>query len=304
MKKLLHFIEQHFGLVFILAFACAFIFPELSLVISPLIVPILMVVMVLSFLKIDPTEVVLHFKKPLLSFYLLAVHLVVIPVAVFYLFQTVSQELAIGFLLLASVPTGVVSSAFSNIVGGNVALNVVLTVMSHLLAPFTMVGLFYMLTATTLQLDLWSMFFTLLYIIVLPLLLSLVLKRKYPLQVRHITPYATSITVICVFFLIYIAVGKEAHSFLVQEPLSVLWKVLLLYGYFIFTHVVGYFLPIGKSKDIKIASSIAQTYMNNSLAIVLAYKFFSPEVAFLMVLSEIPFGTMLAPFKRVLKYLS
>jgi hypothetical protein len=43
--------------------------------------------------------------------------------------------------------------------------------------------------------------------------------------------------------------------------------------------------------------------MNNGMAIVLAASYFTPEILVLMVLSEIPWNTLLAPFKKVVSRL-
>jgi hypothetical protein len=39
--------------------------------------------------------------------------------------------------------------------------------------------------------------------------------------------------------------------------------------------------------------------MNNGLAIVLASTYFGPGILVLMVLSEIPWNTLIAPFRRI-----
>jgi hypothetical protein len=41
--------------------------------------------------------------------------------------------------------------------------------------------------------------------------------------------------------------------------------------------------------------------MNNGLAIVLAAKYFDPYILVLMVLSDLPWNTLLAPFRKVVK---
>ena len=40
--------------------------------------------------------------------------------------------------------------------------------------------------------------------------------------------------------------------------------------------------------------------MNNSMAIVVAAKYFDPFILVLMVLSELPWTTMLAPFRKII----
>ena len=53
----------------------------------------------------------------------------------------------------------------------------------------------------------------------------------------------------------------------------------------------------------KIAISIGLAYMNNGLAIVLAAVYFDPSILLLVVLSEIPWNTLLLPFRKVVNHI-
>ena len=56
-----------------------------------------------------------------------------------------------------------------------------------------------------------------------------------------------------------------------------------------------------QKKENRIAVAIGAAYMNNGMAIVLATSYFKPEVLVLMVLSELPWNTLLGPFKKVMR---
>jgi predicted Na+-dependent transporter len=58
-----------------------------------------------------------------------------------------------------------------------------------------------------------------------------------------------------------------------------------------------------QNKENRIAVAIGAAYMNNGMAIVLATSYFKPEVLVLMVLSELPWNSLLGPFKRVIRQL-
>ena len=58
-----------------------------------------------------------------------------------------------------------------------------------------------------------------------------------------------------------------------------------------------------ENKENRIAVAIGSAYMNNGMVIVLAVSYFKPEILALMVLSEIPWNTLLAPSKKVVRLL-
>jgi predicted Na+-dependent transporter len=90
------------------------------------------------------------------------------------------------------------------------------------------------------------------------------------------------------------------RNIILENPASLIWKTVLLFGVFILLHAIGYFITYRESKEIRSTLSVTAAYMNNGLAIVLATTYFSPDILVLMVLSEIPWNTLLAPFKRII----
>ena len=83
-------------------------------------------------------------------------------------------------------------------------------------------------------------------------------------------------------------------------------KVLLgimPYLVFLLLHIIGYLICPKENKENRIAVAIGAAFMNNGMAIVLAASYFKPEILVLMVLSEIPWNTLLAPFKKVARLL-
>lgn len=88
---------------------------------------------------------------------------------------------------------------------------------------------------------------------------------------------------------------------IVAQPIeSLLFDVLWLYILFIILFLAGYFMAFWRKKEDKIALAVSKSYMNNALAIGLAFAFFDPRITILMVLSEIPWNTTLGLFKLLL----
>jgi predicted Na+-dependent transporter len=90
---------------------------------------------------------------------------------------------------------------------------------------------------------------------------------------------------------------------ILENPASLIWKVLILYVVFILLHIIGYFAYLKGSRESRISVAIGAAYMNNGMAIVLAASYFKPEILVLMVLSELPWNTLLHPFNKVMRLL-
>jgi len=293
-------IEKYFGFIFLATLALALFLPWGTTLLKPYVVPALMLMMFFSFIKIDIKEVVENIKKPFLISFLSLFYLFLIPVAVYYTFTLISPTLGIGLALLAAAPPAIACPALTNIVKGNTALSLSATFITHLLAPFSIVIVFYLLTATTLELDFVSILKSLLIIILIPLVISQVIKPYIKDFVKKTQHTYTAITILLIVLIVY-AVLRDQKDLILSNPLENLIIVLWLYVLHIATHIIGYILPFWRKRDEKISSSVMATYKNAILVLVIAYKFFSPEIALIIVLSEIPFATLLAPFRYVLK---
>jgi hypothetical protein len=71
---------------------------------------------------------------------------------------------------------------------------------------------------------------------------------------------------------------------------------------FILLHIFAYSIGYGRDKKDRIATAVSSAYMNNSMAIVLAAVYFGLSILVLMVLSEIPWNTMLMPYRKIVNW--
>jgi predicted Na+-dependent transporter len=129
-----------------------------------------------------------------------------------------------------------------------------------------------------------------------------VIKKYFPAVINRTQHLFTSANVFLLFAFVYVAISSQ-RNIILNNPVNLIWKTSVLYLVFIILHAIGYTICYRESKENKIAMSITCAYMNNGLAIVLASTYFGPGILVLMVLSEIPWNTLLGPFKRMLRYL-
>ena len=227
----------------------------------------------------------------------------IIPVLFFFSINIFSHELAIGMLLLTAMPAGVSTPALTDIAKGNVSLSMSLAIVSQLIAPFTVPLLFWLIDLRGHSIDKLLMLKDMAIIVFLPMIISQVVKKYLPLTINKTQHLFTSLNVLLLFAFVYVAIASQRNTIL-ENPAVLVWKIAVLYLVFIILHVIGYMICFKQNKENRIAVAIGAAYMNNGMAIVLAASYFKPEILVLMVLSELPWNTLLGPFKRVISRMS
>ena len=140
-------------------------------------------------LKIEHFKYLIKAPKPI--FVGLLSQLIALPLLTFILIITLnpSPSMALGMMLVAACPGGNVSNFYASLSNGNVALSVSLTAITSSLAfittplNFTFWANQYKPTAAILQavqLDIVDVIFTVIFILVIPLLLGMYVNKQYP----------------------------------------------------------------------------------------------------------------------------
>lgn len=254
------------------------------------------------FLKIDALEIIEKMRDYKSMIFISIVYMIIIPVLFFLMFSVFDRHLALGILLLVAMPAGVSTPALTDLLKGNITLSMSIVIVTQFIAPFTIPFLFWIVGTKGLEINKLLMFRDIAILVFLPLILAQVTKRYFPAVIKRNQHLFTSANVILLFTFVYVAISSQ-RNIILDNPVSLIWKTVLLYMVFILLHAAGYFISYSENKENRIAMSVSAAYMNNGLAIVLASTYFSPEILVLMVLSEIPWNTLLAPFKRVLRSL-
>ena len=256
----------------------------------------------LVFLKIDALEIIENLRDYKLMIYISTVYMIMIPLLFFLLVNIFDRNLALGILLLTAMPAGVSTPALTDILKGNIPLAMSVAIVTQVIAPFTVPLLFWIIGTKGLEINKLLLFRDIAIMVFLPLLLAQIVKRYFSGAIKRNQHLFTSANVFLLFSFVYVAISSQRNTIL-DYPVSLIWKTALLYLVFIILHAVGYIVCYRDSKENKIALSVTSAYMNNGLAIVLASTYFGPDILVLMVLSEIPWNTLLAPFKRVVRHL-
>jgi len=233
--------------------------------------------------------------------YIATVYMLVIPLVFYFSTLVFDADLAVGILLLTAMPAGVSAPVLTDIARGNVSLSMSLTIVSQMLAPFTVPFLFWLLNIESLTINKLLILRDIAILVFLPMVISQIVKRNLPRVIEKTQHFFTSANVLLLFSFVYIAISSQRNVIL-ENPAGLIWKIAVLYLVFVLLHIIGYMISNKETRENRIAIAIGAAYMNNGMAIVLAVSYFKPEILVLMVLSELPWNTLLAPFKKVLTW--
>lgn len=290
-----HLIEKYYWLFFALGMALGWFVPQAVGFLSQYILHMLVIVLFLTMLKIDANDVFSHFKNPFLIFYLSALILIISPIAFYYLssiFLPLNYSFAI--LLLAAMPAGMSITAYAGIFKGNPSLTLTLTMVTSLLAPFTVPSIIYFLTGNSLQINVLEMLVLLAEIIFAPFLLSALVRKIAARQITKTEKYFRPVSILLITMIMAASIAKISGKPLELDSLWLVISFLFLLAAAL--HIIGYYAAFWRGKADRISSSLAVAYMNSTLAIVLASSFFGPETLLAVVLYQFPTNIVLILF--------
>ena len=151
--RLSEFIEKHFWIILILGIFFGLWKPVPFKV--PVFLPKLLLGLMLFmvFLKIDALEIIENIRNYRLMIYVTIIYMFVIPLLFYLITNSFNHELAIGILLLTSMPAGVSTPALTDIVKGNISLSMSLAIISQLIAPFSVPLLFWLIVSGSVSIN-------------------------------------------------------------------------------------------------------------------------------------------------------
>lgn len=297
---IIRWIEAHFWAFLLLAMLFGLLVPLPTAYMLPMLKPALMIVLLLIFLKIDIFDILEKIKNYRLMIWLTLAFLLISPILMYQLFSFWDAQFAIAVLLLSAMPAGNSAPFLTDVMGGNTSLAMSITMLTSLIAPFTIPLLFHFLVGQEVAMDPWSLFYDAASMIFIPLISSIILKPLVPGLIKRIMPSFSAINIFLLFLIVVASFGSQ-RSTLLANPLDLFWDLLLMYLVFIIIHIMGFLISWKQDKKDRVAIIIERSYMNNGLAIVLAAAAFPPYILILMVISEIPWSTTLFPLRWVFR---
>ena len=276
MRRLCKLISDYMGVLVLLSAVAALLFPETLGHLKPrLINPLLGVIMFGMGLTLKPEDFRVVFSRPKDVLVGCLAQFTVMPLLAFSLTRIFKLEeaLAIGVILVGCCPGGTASNVITFLAKGDLALSVGMTATSTLLAPVLTPLLVWLLAGETVDVDVVGMLLSILWVVILPIVLGLVVKRIWPRTTERATGYLPALSTLAICVIVLIVIAANAHKLLAGGWIILLVVVLhnvcgLAAGY-----LIGLLLHLSPAK--RRAVSVEVGMQNSGLASSLATLHFA-----------------------------
>ena len=276
MKRICKLISDYMGVLVLLSAVAALLFPDTLSHLKPrLINPLLGVIMFGMGLTLKPEDFRVVFSRPKDVLVGCLAQFTVMPLLAFALTRIfrLEEALAIGVILVGCCPGGTASNVITFLAKGDLALSVGMTATSTLLAPVLTPLLVWLLAGETVDVDVVGMLLSILWVVILPIVLGLVVKRIWPRTTERAAGYLPALSSLAICVIVLIVIAANAHKLLAGGWVILLVVVLhnvcgLAAGY-----LIGLLLHLSPAK--RRAVSVEVGMQNSGLASSLATLHFA-----------------------------
>ena len=279
MKKISGLIGKYMAWIVLAIAALALFLPGTCLWIqTKWINYLLMIVMFGMGLTMKLSDFAVVFKRPRDVIIGCLAQFIIMPLLAFGLGKVfgLHQELLVGVVLVGTCPGGTSSNVITYLSKGDTALSVGMTSINTLLAPFLTPLLTYLYLRTSVNVDVRSMFVSIIQVVIVPIGLGLLINKLFGNYTRRISDALplVSVTAIC---LIVAAVVSHNSEKILSTGL-VIFAVVILHN--LLGYLCGYLIGILFKMDLprKKAVAIEIGMQNSGLATSLAGTAF-PDLA-------------------------
>ncbi len=271
--------------------------PETGAALQPYPLYMMMILLFLSFLRINFDSLLdTSFRSLAQLTVLTVVKLIVLPVVLYFVTLQISPDFAIPVLLLSGISTGVVAPFVANMVNTDVAPVLRMVVVTSLLTPFTLPTLVEFLVGAQANIPMAPMIRTLATVIFIPVALVAVARRWFPRILEHIGAYQFPIS-LGLFFLINLAVFSKYSKFFFHHWETLFEAIAISYVVGVAYYVAGFIAGHSGVPGARLSAGISMAIVNNVLVIVFSSQFFGPLAPTLAAMYMFPFFSLLAPLK-------
>ena len=271
MKRLCKLISDYMGVLVLLSALLALVFPDVFGHLRPtLINPLLGVIMFGMGLTLRPEDFKIVFSCPRDVFTGCLAQFTVMPLLAFALSRVFSldEALTIGVVLVGCCPGGTASNVITYLAKGDLALSVGMTAVSTLLAPVLTPLLVWLLVGETVDVNVAGMLLSILWVVILPIMLGLAVKRLWPRTTEQATSYLPALSSIAICLIVLIVIAANARKLLSGGLVIV--AVVMLHN--ILGLAIGYLvglvlkLPSAKRRAISVEVGMQNSGLASSLA--------------------------------------
>jgi BASS family bile acid:Na+ symporter len=229
MKQICKLIADYMGLLVVLAAVVALVWPELFAQVKPTVInPLLGVIMFGMGLTLRWEDFRVVFARPKDVATGCVAQFTVMPLLAWLLAKAfrLDDALTIGVVLVGCCPGGTASNVITYLAKGDLALSVGMTGVSTLLAPVMTPLLVWVLAGATVEVDVWGMLLSILWVVIMPIVAGIVVKRLWPRQTQAVTVALPALSSLVICTLVAIVIGANAQK-LLHSGITVMLVVML-----------------------------------------------------------------------------
>jgi BASS family bile acid:Na+ symporter len=279
--------------------AAAVYLPEVGKIFHPYLLYFMMLLLFLSFLKIDFAALLDTSLDSLLRLAALtSVKLLVLPTVLYIIALFVIPQYAIPILLLSGISTGVVAPFLAGLLDADVATVLRMVIITSLVVPFSLPCLVKLLAGAEISVPLDLMIRLLALVIFVPMGAVLVLRRLAPQILAKVAERQYPVSLL-LFALINLGVFSKYSSFFFDRPGQLLVSVAVAYVLSVIYYLTGFVLVPTQRPGQRLAAGLSLALMNNVLVIFFSSRFFGPLSPALAAMYMFPFFTMIVPVKLI-----
>lgn len=276
MKKICHYISEYMGALVLLTAIAALFFPQWFSAIPTKSINYLLGVVMFGMgltLNLKDFEVVFSHPKDVIIGCL--AQFTIMPLLAWLLSRLFGLDaaLALGVILVGCCPGGTASNVITYLAKGDLALSVGMTGVSTVLAPLLTPLLTWGLAGKQVNVNVVSMFLSILWVVILPIVAGLIVKRLAPKFTDKAIDYLPALSSLTIATIVAIVISVNSAKLMVGGMLIILVVMLhnlcgLALGY-----TIGKVLRLSQPK--RKAISIEVGMQNSGLASSLAATHFA-----------------------------
>lgn len=311
-RTLKHLLLENQILIVLLAMILGLVVPEPFRPLKAFSTQLLILVFFTSSLRLSIDEIRGYARDSRLMLWANVFMLFILPLALYMPVAALGHffhlpwlnDWALALLIFGSVPTGMTIALIADFIGGVTSLALVITATTSLLAPLTIPLVFKLTIGQFVPIPIVPMFWSLALTIVAPFALAMLVKKGAPRFIKRRSEWFRGVSVLAFGLLIAGIVADTGGSNLLRWSwhdgivliFATIWLGALTWGM--------YRALTWRTSSERLTVALCMIYMNNTLALFIASRFFPetnaiPKLLLLLLATNI----LLFPIKQEAKHL-
>jgi BASS family bile acid:Na+ symporter len=278
-RKMLKKFTSLFPLWAILLSAVAYVYPEYFAPHNNLIVPFLSIIMLGMGVTLSIDSFLAVLKRPYVVVLGTLMQYTLMPIAAWIvcLALKLPPDLMAGVILLGCCPGGTASNVICYLAKGDVALSIVLTSVSTMIAFIATPFLTWLFIGQTVDVNITGMLVSVVNIVIIPVVLGLAINYFFEARIKAVKDIFPAISATAIVIIVAVIIGTNSEN-LEKSGLLVLLAVIL-------HNSLGLAGGYGVAKALKFSEKEARTLaievgmQNSGLSVALAIKHFTAAAA-------------------------